>query len=76
LLINPDSSDSEKAELCQRLAADYHLRSLAFKLHGETAKEHAARHEMEAFMRQASELCDNPDEINNYADPNVQLVDF
>ncbi len=43
LLTNPDSSDSEKAELCRRLAADSHLRSLAFKSHRETAKEHAAR---------------------------------
>ena len=43
LLINPGSSDSEKAELCRRLAADSHLRSLAFKSHGESAKELAAR---------------------------------
>jgi hypothetical protein len=29
---------------------------------------------MEAFMRQASELCDNPNGINNYADPSVHLA--
>ena len=29
---------------------------------------------METFMRQASELCDNPDGINNYADPSVHLA--